>query len=113
MDGLPWQANYSSFAFIVIFAFSTFETGHPFSAASAYFWKVGASAPGTFPTTSMWLAVIVQPESSFSIVRVTFVEMLSGVGSPFPTALREPWKNIPHGRPQSVPQDLFRERFRI
>src|SRR5215469_17473648 len=70
---------YSSFAFIVIFAFSTFETGHPFSAASAYFWKVGASAPGTFPTTSMWLAVIVQPESSFSIVRVTFVEMLSGV----------------------------------
>jgi len=28
---------YSSFAFIVIFALSTFETGHPFSAASAYF----------------------------------------------------------------------------
>src|ERR1700758_5438583 len=29
--------SYSSFAFIVIFAFSTFDTGHPFSAASAYF----------------------------------------------------------------------------
>ena len=28
---------YSSFAFIVIFAFNTFDTGHPFSAASAYF----------------------------------------------------------------------------
>ena len=28
---------YSSFAFIVIFAFSTLETGQPFSAASAYF----------------------------------------------------------------------------
>lgn len=28
---------YSSFALIVIFAFSTLETGHPFSAASAYF----------------------------------------------------------------------------
>jgi hypothetical protein len=28
---------YSSFAIIVIFAFSTFDTGHPFSAASAYF----------------------------------------------------------------------------
>src|SRR5580765_5523606 len=28
---------YSSFAVIVIFAFSTFEPGHPFSAASAYF----------------------------------------------------------------------------
>jgi hypothetical protein len=29
--------RYSSFAFIVIFAFRTFDTGHPFSAASAYF----------------------------------------------------------------------------
>ncbi len=28
---------YPSFAVIVIFAFSTFDTGHPFSAASAYF----------------------------------------------------------------------------
>jgi hypothetical protein len=28
---------YSSFAVIVIFAFNTFDTGHPFSAASAYF----------------------------------------------------------------------------
>ena len=28
---------YSNFALIVILAFSTFETGHPFSAASAYF----------------------------------------------------------------------------
>ena len=45
--------TYSSFAFIVIFAFSTFDTGHPFSAASAHFWKVAASAPGTLPTTSM------------------------------------------------------------
>src|SRR5215475_9272055 len=32
----------------------------------------------------MWLAVIVQPESSFSIVSVTFVEMLSGVRFPLP-----------------------------
>src|SRR5579872_1637251 len=45
--------TYSSFAFIEILAFKTFETGHPFSAASAYFWKVAASAPGTLPTTSM------------------------------------------------------------
>ena len=28
---------YPSFAVIVIFAFRTFDTGHPFSAASAYF----------------------------------------------------------------------------
>jgi hypothetical protein len=28
---------YPSFALIEIFAFSTFDTGHPFSAASAYF----------------------------------------------------------------------------
>jgi len=45
--------GYASFAFIEIFAFNTFEIGQPFSAASAYFWNVGASAPGTFPTTSM------------------------------------------------------------
>src|SRR5215469_17324399 len=70
---------YSSFASIVIFAFSTFDTGHPFSAASAYFWKVAASAPGTLPTTSIWLAVMVQPESSLSSESVTVVEMLSGV----------------------------------
>ena len=31
------SSSYSNFAFIVIFAFSTLETGHPFSAASAYF----------------------------------------------------------------------------
>ncbi len=30
-------SRYSSLAFIVIFAFSTFDTGQPFSAASAYF----------------------------------------------------------------------------
>src|ERR1700690_2347813 len=70
---------YSSFASIVIFAFSTFDTGHPFSAASAYFWNVAASAPGTFPTTSIWLAVIVHPESTLSSESVTVVEMLSGV----------------------------------
>src|SRR4051812_29614317 len=70
---------YSSLAFIVILAFRTFETGHPFSAASAYFWNVAASAPGTFPTTSIWLAVMVQPESSLSRERVTVVEILSGV----------------------------------
>ena len=37
------------------------------------------SAPGTRPVTSIWLAVIVHPESSFSIVRVTFVFKVSGV----------------------------------
>ena len=33
----PEAEPYSNFAVIVIFAFSTFDTGHPFSAASAYF----------------------------------------------------------------------------
>jgi hypothetical protein len=33
----PEARPYSSFAVIVIFAFNTFDTGHPFSAASAYF----------------------------------------------------------------------------
>src|ERR1700751_1593892 len=71
------SAYCSSFAVIEIFAFKTLDTGQPFSAASAYFWKVAASAPGTRPTTSRWLAVIVQPESSFSRDSVTFVLMLS------------------------------------
>ena len=31
------RPTYPSFAVIVIFAFNTFDTGHPFSAASAYF----------------------------------------------------------------------------
>jgi hypothetical protein len=31
------RPSYPSFAVIEIFAFSTFDTGHPFSAASAYF----------------------------------------------------------------------------
>src|SRR6266849_5730258 len=73
------KPRYSSSALIVIFAFSTFDTGHPFSAASAYFWNVAASAPGTLPTTSMWLAVIVHPEYSLSSESVTVVEMFSGV----------------------------------
>jgi hypothetical protein len=34
---LPKAAPYPSFAVIEIFAFSTFDTGQPFSAASAYF----------------------------------------------------------------------------
>jgi hypothetical protein len=76
---------YPSFAVIEIFAFNTFDTGQPFSAASAHFWNVAASAPGTLPTTSRWLAVIVHPESSFSIVKVTLVEMLSGVNFSFPS----------------------------
>src|ERR1700691_2887297 len=33
----PGRKRYPSFAVIVIFAFNTFDTGHPFSAASAYF----------------------------------------------------------------------------
>ena len=53
LDKEKSAARYSNFAFIVIFAFRTLDTGHPFSAASAYFWNVAASAPGTLPTTSM------------------------------------------------------------
>jgi len=36
LDADAWH-DYPSFAFIEIFAFSTFDTGQPFSAASAYF----------------------------------------------------------------------------
>src|SRR5580698_8660643 len=51
----------------------------PFLQPATSLSNAAASAPGTFPTTSRWLAVIVQPESSFSMVSVTFVLMLSGV----------------------------------
>ena len=37
VNGRPFSPFYPSFALIVIFAFNTFDTGHPFSAASAYF----------------------------------------------------------------------------
>jgi hypothetical protein len=47
-----WLAYPSSLAFIVILAFSTFETGHPVLASFAAFSKAAASAPGTRPTTS-------------------------------------------------------------
>jgi hypothetical protein len=42
----------SSFAFMVILALSTLDTGHPVLAFSAAFWKVAGSALGTRPTTS-------------------------------------------------------------
>src|SRR6202041_1216318 len=74
----PKPEAHPSFAVIEIFAFSTFDTGQPFSAASAHFWNVGASAPGTLPTTSRWFDVIVHPASCFSIVNVTLVLILSG-----------------------------------
>jgi hypothetical protein len=47
-----WVSYPSSLAFMVILAFSTFETGHPVLALFAAFSKAAASAPGTRPTTS-------------------------------------------------------------
>src|ERR1700680_75026 len=69
----------SSFAVIVIFAFSTFDTGHPLFASSAALLNAAASAVGTRAETSRCTAVIAHPESSFSIVKVAVVEMLSAV----------------------------------
>src|SRR5450631_4115227 len=71
--------RYPSFASIVIFALSTFDTGQPAFAFCAAVLKASALAPGTFATTSRWTAVIAQPASSFSMVRVAAVLMLSGV----------------------------------
>src|ERR1035437_3096953 len=70
---------YPSFASIVIFALSTFETGHPAFAFCAAVLNASALAPGTFATTSRCTAVIAHPASSFSIVNVAEVLMLSGV----------------------------------
>src|SRR6266851_169036 len=69
----------SSFAVIVMFAFSTFDTGHPLFAFSAALLNAAASAFGTRAETSRCTAVIAHPESSFSIVKVAVVEMLSAV----------------------------------
>jgi len=70
---------FSRFAFIVILAFSTLETGHPVLALSAAFLNAASSAFGTRALTSSWIAVIVQPASSLSMVNVALVLMLSGV----------------------------------
>jgi len=44
--------QFSSFAFIVIFAFSTFDTGQPALALLAISWNFAGSAPGIFTVTS-------------------------------------------------------------
>src|SRR5580693_5747411 len=64
---------------MVIFAFRTFDTGHPALALVAAVLKASGLAPGTFATTSRWTAVMVQPASSFSMVSVADVLMLSGL----------------------------------
>src|SRR5208282_2952324 len=64
---------------MVIFAFSTFDTGQPALAFCAAVLKASALAPGTFATTSRCTAVMAQPASSFSMVSVAAVLMLSGV----------------------------------
>jgi len=46
------EAYSSNFAFMVMLALSTLDTGHPVLAFSAAFWKVAWSALGTRPTTS-------------------------------------------------------------
>src|ERR1700728_581520 len=71
--------HYPSFASMVILAFSTFETGQPDLAFWATVLNASALAPGTFATTSRWTAVIAHPASSFSMVSVADVLMLSGV----------------------------------
>src|ERR1700685_505587 len=72
-----FAATYPSFASIVIFAFSTFDTGHPAFAFCAAVLKASSLAPGTLATTSRCTAVIAHPSSSFSMVSVAGVFMLS------------------------------------
>ena len=77
--GLAIPAAAGVVASMVIFALSTLETGHPAFALSAAVLKASALAPGIFAVTSRCTAVIVQPASSFSMVSVADVAMLSGV----------------------------------
>jgi len=60
--------------------------GHPFFAASAAFSNVAPSAFGTFPTTSRWIEVTVQPASVLSNRSFAFVSMESGVSPSFPSS---------------------------
>src|SRR5579872_6207282 len=64
---------------MVISAFKTRETGHPFLALSTAVRKAASSAPGIFAVTSKWLLVMVKPASVFSRVIVAFASMLSAV----------------------------------
>gem|GEM_PF-5889663 len=63
----------SSLASIVMFALSTFDTGQPLLAFAAALSNAALSAFGTRAATSRRTAVMVQPESSFSIVSVALV----------------------------------------
>src|SRR6266480_1191092 len=64
---------------MVILAFKTFDTGHQALAFCAAVLNASALAPGIFAVTSRCTAVMVHPGSSFSMVSVAEVEMLSGV----------------------------------
>ena len=56
----------SSFASIVISAFSSREMGQPAFASLAAVWSFAPSAPGIFAVTLRWTRVTVQPGSSLS-----------------------------------------------
>src|SRR5271157_506465 len=68
-----------SLASIVIFAFSTCETGQPVSAALAASSNFALSAPGIFTVTSRCEEVMEKPASVLSNVIVAVVSMLSAV----------------------------------
>ena len=68
-----------SFASMVILAFRTRETGHPFLAFCVAWSNFAWSPPGIFTLTSRCTAVMVKPASVFSSVSAAFVSMLSAV----------------------------------
>jgi outer membrane receptor protein involved in Fe transport len=71
-----------------ISAFSTFETGQPFLAASAISRTLASSAPGTLATVSSSTAVMSAP---FEVSRVTvaLVETDSGVSPAFASSFEK------------------------
>src|SRR5487761_131490 len=65
--GVYALAAETSFAVSEMFVLaSALETGQPFFAASAISWNLASVIPGTSPSDSRWMPVIVKPASVFS-----------------------------------------------
>src|SRR4051794_20193959 len=83
---VPRSAQVSSFASIVMVAFSTFDTGQPAFASAVALSNAALSPPGIFTATSRCTAVIVKPPPSLSSVTVAVVPMRSGVIPALPSS---------------------------
>src|SRR5205085_11717298 len=71
--------QFTSVASMVIFAFKSFDTGHPALALPASSSSLAWSAPGTFAFNVRCTAVMAKPSATFSSVTSAVVSMRSAV----------------------------------